>query len=66
MARKTGTTNFDSKTRAQYGYPSGSVNDSWFVGYTPQYTMVVWTGYTKNGPGNYMDGNKTKISHRNV
>ncbi|WP_249598123.1 transglycosylase domain-containing protein [Peribacillus frigoritolerans] len=64
VAGKTGTTNFDSKTRAQYGYPTGSVNDSWFAGYTPQYTMAVWTGYTKNGPGNYMDGNTTKISHQ--
>ncbi|WP_260398279.1 penicillin-binding transpeptidase domain-containing protein, partial [Peribacillus simplex] len=53
VAGKTGTTNFDSKTRAQYGYPTGAVNDSWFAGYTPQYTMAVWTGYTKNGPGNY-------------
>jgi len=26
--------------------------------------MAVWTGYTKNGPGNYMDGNTTKTSHQ--
>ncbi|NRD77025.1 PBP1A family penicillin-binding protein [Bacillus sp. BRMEA1] len=62
VAAKTGTTNFDDRTSAQYGYPSNATNDSWLVGYTPQYTMAVWTGYPKNGPGNYMLGSTTKIS----
>lgn len=62
VAGKTGTTNFDQKTRAHYGYPLKSTNDSWFVGYTPQYTMSVWTGYSENGRGNYMTGDTTKIS----
>lgn len=62
VAGKTGTTNFDEKTRAKYGYPNSATNDSWFAGYTPQYTMAVWTGYTQNGQGNYMSGNTTKIS----
>ncbi|KKI91865.1 penicillin-binding protein [Bacillus sp. SA1-12] len=63
VAGKTGTTNFDGETRAQFGYPLKATNDSWFAGYTPQYTMAVWTGYAKNGPGNYMLGDTTKISH---
>lgn len=62
VAGKTGTTNFDEKTRAKYGYPSSATNDSWFAGYTPQYTMAVWTGYAQNGQGNFMGGNTTKIS----
>ncbi|MHC0039721.1 transglycosylase domain-containing protein [Pseudoneobacillus sp. C159] len=62
VAGKTGTTNFDQKTRTQYGYPVNSTNDSWFVGYTPQYTMAVWTGYAQNGPGHYMTGDTTKLS----
>ncbi|PLS01869.1 transglycosylase domain-containing protein [Neobacillus cucumis] len=62
VAGKTGTTNFDSKTRAKFGYPSTATNDSWFAGFTPQYTMAVWTGYAQNGPGNYMAGNTTKIA----
>ncbi|MDQ0971235.1 penicillin-binding protein 1A [Neobacillus niacini] len=62
VAGKTGTTNFDEKTRAKYRYPSSATNDSWFAGYTPQYTMAVWTGYAQNGLGNYMSGNTTKIS----
>lgn len=62
VAGKTGTTNFDTKTRARYGYPNSATNDSWFAGYTPQYTMAVWTGYAQNGSGNYMEGNTTKIA----
>jgi penicillin-binding protein 1A len=62
IAGKTGTTNFDDKTLSQFGYPSTATNDSWFAGYTPQYTMAVWTGYVENGPGNYMVGDTTKIS----
>jgi penicillin-binding protein 1A len=64
VAGKTGTTNFDDKTSAQFGYPSNATNDSWFAGYTPQYTMAVWTGYAKNGSGNYMLGDTTKISQQ--
>ncbi|WP_160725778.1 transglycosylase domain-containing protein [Bacillus sp. USDA818B3_A] len=62
VAGKTGTTNYTAETRAEFGYPSTATNDSWFVGYTPQYTMAVWTGYAKNGPGNYLAGDTTKIS----
>lgn len=62
VAGKTGTTNFDDKTIAQFGYPTSATNDSWFAGYTPQYTMAVWTGYAKNSQGNYMLGDTTKIS----
>ncbi|GAA3312640.1 hypothetical protein GCM10020331_000840 [Ectobacillus funiculus] len=47
IAGKTGTTNFDEKVLNQFGYPSKATNDSWFAGYTPQYTMAIWTGYAK-------------------
>ncbi|MCM3118855.1 penicillin-binding protein [Neobacillus sp. MER 74] len=59
---KTGTTNFDAPTRAKFGYPENATNDSWFVGYTPQYTMAVWTGYAQNGSGNFMDAKTTPIA----
>ncbi|MDR7000260.1 PBP1A family penicillin-binding protein [Neobacillus niacini] len=63
VAGKTGTTNFDERTSLQYGYPLGNVaKDSWFTGYTPQYTMSVWTGYVKNGSGNYLPGDTTHIA----
>ncbi|WP_368042545.1 transglycosylase domain-containing protein [Ectobacillus sp. JY-23] len=63
VAGKTGTTNFDEKTSSKFGYPSEATNDSWFTGYTPQYTMAVWTGYVANGENNYQLGDTTKISH---
>ncbi|WP_071395033.1 penicillin-binding protein 1A [Bacillus tuaregi] len=47
LAGKTGTTNFDKQTEAKYGLPGNAVKDAWFVGYTPQYTGAVWTGYGK-------------------
>ncbi|MFX3622783.1 MAG: PBP1A family penicillin-binding protein [Ectobacillus sp.] len=62
IAGKTGTTNFEAAVLRKYGYPSNATSDSWFAGYTPQYTMAVWTGYAKNGPGTYMNSNTSKIS----
>ncbi|MCM3361198.1 PBP1A family penicillin-binding protein [Niallia sp. Sow4_A1] len=47
LAGKTGTTNFDEKTVTKYSLPNNAVRDAWFVGYTPQYTGAVWTGYDK-------------------
>ncbi|MCC2525862.1 PBP1A family penicillin-binding protein [Bacillus halotolerans] len=44
VAGKTGTTNFDEDTIQKYNIAPGGVPDSWFVGYTPQYTAAVWTG----------------------
>ncbi|MGG2066336.1 PBP1A family penicillin-binding protein [Bacillus sp. S14(2024)] len=54
VAGKTGTTNFDDKVLRKYGIPSTANRDSWFAGYTPQYTMAVWTGYDKDGPDNFI------------
>ena len=39
IAGKTGTTNVANKSGA---------NNSWFVGYTTNYSIGVWTGYTEN------------------
>ncbi|WP_409295816.1 transglycosylase domain-containing protein [Peribacillus sp. SCS-26] len=63
IAGKTGTTNFDEKVAARYGYPDDGTRDSWFAGYSSKYTMAVWTGYTKNGSGNYMNKWDTKVAH---
>lgn len=38
VAGKTGTTNVEGKSGA---------NNSWFVGYTTNYTIGIWTGYSK-------------------
>ncbi len=45
IAGKTGTTNYSLEQIAQYNLPGSATRDSWFAGYTPKYTMAVWTGY---------------------
>lgn len=45
MAGKTGTTNYDSKTMQEKGMKSTDVPDSWFTGYTTEYTISAWGGY---------------------
>ncbi|AIS63121.1 penicillin-binding protein 1A [Listeria ivanovii] len=44
-AGKTGTTNIPPEFTSQYYYPSGAARDSWFAGYTTNYSIAVWTGY---------------------
>lgn len=49
-AGKTGTSNYDDnelkKLTKDYSYSSIVTPDESFVGYTTQYSMAVWTGYT--------------------
>ena len=67
VAGKTGTTNFASEDVAKYNIPAGASPDSWFAGYTTNYTAAVWTGYdsSKDENGNfkyYLTPNEQKIS----
>ncbi|OEH93878.1 transglycosylase domain-containing protein [Bacillus solimangrovi] len=62
IAGKTGTTNFDQATLNKYGIPSSSVPDSWFAGYTPEYTAAVWTGYSETSSENHLDYNQKQIA----
>lgn len=62
IAGKTGTTNFDQSVISKFGYPQDATSDSWFAGYTTNYTMAVWTGYAKNGSGNFLNKADTKVS----
>lgn len=54
IAGKTGTTNYDEKDRRKYGLREGAVPDSWFVGYTPNYTAAIWTGFSKKSSEAYL------------
>ncbi|MGJ7034710.1 transglycosylase domain-containing protein [Anoxybacillus eryuanensis] len=54
IAGKTGTTNYDEKDRRKYGLSKGAVPDSWFVGYTPNYTAAIWTGFSKKSSEAYL------------
>src|SRR5699024_6287847 len=44
VAGKTGSTNIPKEDRDKYGIPDG-LRDSWFTGYTTEYSLAVWTGY---------------------
>ncbi|MEH7385505.1 PBP1A family penicillin-binding protein [Bacillus sp. JJ1521] len=48
IAGKTGTSNYSAKDLKDYNIPSGGVPDIWYSGYTPSYTVAIWTGYKNN------------------
>jgi len=54
VAGKTGTTNFDDATRAIAGVPWDAIPDAWFVGYSLDYTVAVWTGFESLTSGHYL------------
>ncbi|MGM0873955.1 MAG: PBP1A family penicillin-binding protein [Bacillota bacterium] len=64
IAGKTGTTNFTEDDKARYNVPSGAAKDAWFVGYNPNYTAAVWTGYniTKDSEKVYLDSSDQKLA----
>ncbi|PED83054.1 penicillin-binding protein [Bacillus pseudomycoides] len=64
LAGKTGTQNYDKSVIQKYGIPADANRDSWFAGYTPQYTMAVWTGYEKDSKENYIGDRSTKIAQQ--
>jgi penicillin-binding protein 1A len=47
-AAKTGTTDWGTGG-LQYGIPKGAQRDSWYTGYTSEYTMSVWIGFDLKG-----------------
>src|SRR5690625_7577143 len=44
VAGKTGSTNIPQEVKAEYGLGNGVI-DSWFSGYTSEYSLAIWTGY---------------------
>ena len=54
LAAKTGTTMFDEATRRAKGYPSSANMDMWVTGYTPEYAVSLWYGYTEAEKGYYL------------
>ena len=62
LAGKTGTTNFSPEDIAKYNLPANSSKDSWMVGYTPELSVAVWTGYSENGEGNYLGPEGQRIA----
>lgn len=56
MAGKTGTTNLPKEIDKE------GTSDSWFVGYTTQYTMAVWTGYDQTTKETYLTKKDSRIA----
>lgn len=55
LSGKTGTTNFPEEERQKLNLPSNAIRDSWFVGYSSDYTTAIWTGYKDNSKGQYIN-----------
>lgn len=47
VAAKTGTGTYGDEVYTEYNLPQNAAKDVWITGYTPQYTMSVWMGFTK-------------------
>ena len=47
LAGKSGTSNYSPDDFTKYDLPSSAVPDSWFVGYTSDYSISIWSGYDK-------------------
>ncbi|PYF06901.1 penicillin-binding protein 1A [Ureibacillus chungkukjangi] len=47
IAGKTGTTNYSADEFEKQDLPESSVPDSWFAGYSTNYSIAVWSGYSK-------------------
>ncbi|WP_105956013.1 transglycosylase domain-containing protein [Apilactobacillus quenuiae] len=63
-AGKTGTTQYPEGSYQGY-LPSYAAMDSWFTGYTPNYSLSVWTGYDHQfQTGNYITAAQTAIAQR--
>ncbi|MDF2606429.1 MAG: ponA [Bacillales bacterium] len=57
IAGKTGSTNFREDTMKKYNMNDKNkflARDVWFAGYTPDFTIAVWTGYEKISDKSYI------------
>lgn len=53
-AAKTGTTNFDEKTKDDLGLTyTNAVKDYWVVGFNTEYSIAIWYGYDSNSSEYY-------------
>ncbi|MDZ5711977.1 PBP1A family penicillin-binding protein [Jeotgalibacillus haloalkalitolerans] len=62
LAGKSGTTNYPEDILNANGIPSNGAPDSWFAGFTSQYTAAVWLGYASNQNENYLSPQDRYVS----
>ncbi|AQQ53598.1 penicillin-binding protein 1A [Planococcus lenghuensis] len=51
IAGKTGTTNYSPAELEDYGLATSFAPDIWFAGYSPDYSISVWSGYPSRANG---------------
>lgn len=66
QAGKTGTTNYSEEQHQEYNIPSNGVPDSWYVGYTSNYSLSVWSGYDKRNENWLSNENGTRQLPRQI
>lgn len=66
QAGKTGTTNYTAEARQENNIPSGGVPDSWYVGYTRNYSLSVWAGYDRQNEGWLSNNDGTRQIPRHI
>lgn len=65
IAAKTGTSSFDSSAIKKYNLPANASKDIWLSGYSPSFTISVWTGFDNDSETNYFlasGDSRTKIA----
>ncbi|MFP3663925.1 PBP1A family penicillin-binding protein [Priestia sp. SIMBA_032] len=62
IAGKTGTSNFSAAEKQRYNIPDAGEKDVWFNGFTPNYTISVWTGYETAKDGYILSPNETGMA----
>ena len=68
QAGKTGTVKYSNEELKAYPKYQGTPKDSWFVGYTKNYVMSVWSGYDnlKNGQISGNGQNAAQVLYREM
>ncbi|MBZ5202242.1 PBP1A family penicillin-binding protein [Planomicrobium chinense] len=64
LAGKTGTSNYTEKELNDYGLDTSSAPDIWFAGYSPKYSISVWSGYPTRKVGIDTASDERLISQR--
>ena len=66
FAAKTGTTNFDKKTMDRFKIPYNGVPDIWFAGYSTDYSIAVWTGYSETNATDFIKTTHEKAIAKDI
>ncbi len=61
-AGKTGQSNYSKEITDKYNFPENTTNDSWFVGYSNNFTCAVWLGYPTIQTDKYLNNTEKKLS----